>query len=73
MIWLSSDCLVFQMANGESVPFSAEMISVELMGDAAGKLQPEVVQHAAASVFHYFKNDLHRDSVTVGEDRKSVV
>jgi len=33
MITLAWDCLMFQMASGESIPFSAEMISVELSGD----------------------------------------
>ena len=67
MIWLSGDCLVFQLANGERIPFSSEMISVELMGDAAGKFEPEVIRHAAAAVFHHFKKDLGRDTVTIGE------
>ena len=66
MIALLSDCLLFQLTNGESVPCSAEMISVELVGND-GWLDPEVLRHAAASVFHYFKNDLCRESVTVGE------
>jgi len=67
MIALSSDCLLFQLTNGESVPCSPEMISVELVGDSAGKCDPEVLRHAAASVFHYFKIDLERETVTVGE------
>ena len=67
MIALLSDCLLFQLTNGESVPCSAEMISVELVGDNDGWLDPEVLRHAAASVFHYFKNELGRESVTVGE------
>lgn len=67
MIWLAGDCLVFQLANGESVPFSPEMISVELMGETEGKFEPEVIRHAAAAVFHHFKNDLKRESVTIGE------
>lgn len=67
MITLSTDCLLFQLANGESVPFSAEMISVELSGDSAGKFDPHFVQHATNAVFHYFKNDLGRLTVTVGE------
>ena len=29
MITLASDCLVFEMAGGQSIPFSAEMNSVE--------------------------------------------
>ncbi|HTY88347.1 MAG TPA: hypothetical protein VMB80_12840 [Candidatus Acidoferrum sp.] len=67
MIALQSDCLLFQLASGESVPCSAEMISVELTGNVEGRLDPEVLRHATASVFHYFKNDLERESVTVGE------
>jgi hypothetical protein len=67
MITLSTDCLLFQLANGESVPFSAEMISIELSGDSAGAFDPHFVQHAANAVFHYFKHDLGRLTVTVGE------
>jgi hypothetical protein len=67
MIALQSGCLLFQLASGESVPCSAEMISVELTGNAEGLLDPEVLSHATASVFHYFKNELERESVTVGE------
>jgi hypothetical protein len=67
MIWLSGDSLVFQLANGENVPFSSEMISVELMGESAGKFEPEVIRHAAAAVFHHFKADLKKESVTIGE------
>lgn len=67
MISLSQDCLLFELGSGESIPFSSEMITIELMGDAATPFDPELVQHAAASVFHYFRNDLARESVTVGE------
>jgi hypothetical protein len=67
MIALASDCLVFHLANGESVPLSAEMISIELMGDTAEWFDAEFVRHAANAVFHYFKQDLERQAVTVGE------
>jgi hypothetical protein len=67
MIALSSDCLLFQLANGESVPCSAEMINFEITGGSGGLLDPEVLRHAAASVFHYFKEELRRETVTVGE------
>ena len=55
MIALQSDCLLFQLASGESVPCSVEMISVELTGGTKNALDPEVLRHAAASFFHYFK------------------
>jgi len=67
MIALAYDCLVFQLSSGENIPFSVDMISVELMGEAASKFDPEFVKNAAASVFHHFKHDLGRESVSVGE------
>jgi hypothetical protein len=67
MIALSSNCLLFELSNGESVPCSAEMICVEIIGNPNSLIDPEMLRHAAASVFHYFKNDLDRETVTVGE------
>lgn len=69
MIALQSDCLIFQMTNGESVPCSADMISVEIVGnsEAFSLLDPKTLRHATASVFHYFKIELERETVTVGE------
>jgi hypothetical protein len=66
MIALHTDCLLFQLATGESVPCSAEMISVEVIGEGHW-VEPDVLRHAAASVFHYFKIELARETVTVGE------
>lgn len=67
MIALGSDCLVFRMKSGESVPLSAGMVSVELLGDTATLFDSEFVSHAADAVFYYFKHDLGCQSVTVGE------
>jgi hypothetical protein len=67
MILLACDCLLFELPSGESVPFSAEMISFELADGAGGEFEQDFVEHAAASVFHYFKNDLKRKTVSVAE------
>ncbi len=67
MITLGSDCLLFEMHNGESVPLSAEMITVELTGNQSNYFDSHFVQHAAQAVFHYFKHDLGRLTVSVGE------
>jgi hypothetical protein len=67
MIALQSDCLLFQLTNGESIPCSAEMITFEISGNAFELLDPELLRHATVSVFHYFKAELRRESVTVGE------
>jgi hypothetical protein len=67
MITLASDCLLFKLASGESVPYSADMVSVEIEGETAGLFDSEFVRHAANAVFHYFKHELRRETVSVGE------
>jgi hypothetical protein len=67
MIALRNDCLLFELTNGESIPCSPAMISVEIVGGTDSLLEPELLHHAAASVFHYFKAELDRETVTVGD------
>jgi hypothetical protein len=67
MILLATDCLIFRTATGETVPYSSESISVELMGEKAAMFDPEFIKHAAAAVFHYFRDELDRETVSVGE------
>lgn len=66
MIQLRTDCLVFETASG-AIPCSAEQVAVELVGESGEWLDPEVVRNAAAGVLRYFKDDLGRMTVTVGE------
>ncbi len=37
------------------------------MGEGAALVDPEVVRHASAAVLHYFKHELQRQFVSVGE------
>ncbi len=67
MILLAADCLVVRTESGEGVPYSADMISVELMGETSSLFDPEFIRHAAAAVFHYFRDELGRESVTMAE------
>lgn len=67
MILLADNFLFFQLPSGESVPFTAEMISVELSDGSNEPFDQEFLEHAAASIFHYFKNDLGRKTVSVAE------
>jgi hypothetical protein len=65
MIQLHPDCLIFETSAGESIPCSAEVVTIELVGDS--KIDPETVREAAAAVVYYFKNELHRETVSVEE------
>src|SRR2546421_5907010 len=65
MIQLHPDCLIFETSSGESIPCSAEVVTIELVGDS--KLDPEIVREAAAAVVYYFRTELGRDNVSVEE------
>ena len=65
MIQLHPDCLIFQTSSGESIPCSAEVVTIELVGDS--KLDPEIVREAASAVVYYFRNELGRDNVSIEE------
>ncbi|MDB6026468.1 MAG: hypothetical protein JWM68_2691 [Verrucomicrobiales bacterium] len=67
MIQLNPDCLIFQTAAGENIPCSAELVTIELIGEAASSLDPDVIENASAAVLHYFKKELGRTFVTVAE------
>jgi hypothetical protein len=67
MIQLNSDYLIFRTSDGENIPCSAELVTIELIGESAAKLDPELVHNASAAVLHYFKDELGKVFVTVGE------
>jgi hypothetical protein len=67
MIQLKADCLIFQTTDGQQIPCSAEWVTLELMGEGAEWIDPETVRHASAAVLHYFKHELQRPFVSVGE------
>jgi hypothetical protein len=67
MIRLKTDCLIFQTSDGELVPCSAEWVALELMGEGGGLIDPAILHHVSAAVLHYFKHDLRREFVSVGE------
>src|SRR5204863_463914 len=67
MIALGQDFLVFRLATGESVPLSAEMVSADIVASTTTSFDPEFVDHAASAVFYYYKEELGRQTVTLGE------
>src|SRR5262249_22688141 len=67
MIALKSECLLFQLSNGESIPFSPEMLSVELVGETATLVDTDFIRNAANAVVYYFKHELQRRTVSVSE------
>ncbi len=67
MIQLRSDCLIVQTQSGECIPCSAEIVTIELIGNAVKSLDPVIIQQASAAVLHYFKHELGKVYVSVAE------
>ena len=67
MIQLHNDCLLFQLEDGQMIPCSVERFTFELVGDALGDVDADVIRNAASAVVHYFKAELNRTTITVGE------
>lgn len=67
MIALAQDFLLFQLPSGEQVPFSVDMISVELLGGTSKGLDPDAVTQICHAIFYYFKHDLRQGTVTMEE------
>ena len=64
---LRHDCLIFKTSEGEEIPCSAEWVTLELMGEAAVDVEPELIRNASAAVLHYFKDELNRNFVSISE------
>lgn len=67
MILLQPDCLVFRTSDGQNIPCSAQQVTVELIGESASQLDETVINEAAQAVLHYFKSELGKTLVSVGE------
>jgi len=58
---------MFQMSDGEAIPCYAELVTVEMIGNEEGLLDPELVRNATRAVLHYFKVEMGKTFVSVGE------
>ena len=73
MIELDRDSIWLTQPDGQAVPCSLDQLTFEIAGNAASKLDPEVLRHAAAGVLHYFKDELGRSQITLGKPWRSNV
>jgi hypothetical protein len=62
-----SDSLVFKLAGNDPIPCSADSVHFEFVGEAAQVVDAELLRNAAAAVLHFFRTELHRESVPAAE------
>ena len=67
MIQLRADCLIIRTSDGEQIPCPAERLTIELLGESARGVEPDLIQHAAAAVLYYFKHEHGQEFVSVEE------
>ena len=67
MIRLHPGCLVVKVASGEQIPCQAESVTLQLQGTDLEWAGEELIQHVAAAVLHYFKEQQGKESVSVAE------
>ena len=66
MILLRRDCLVFNTPEG-NIPMAAERVTMDVLGEAIQQLDHEMLRHVSEAVLHYFKEELGKTCVTIGE------
>lgn len=67
MIQLRTDCLVFRMPAGDSIPCAAAELAFEFVGDTAVDFDPDILRNAAVAVLHYFREELGQQTVAVAD------
>ena len=67
MIALASDHLLCKLPNGDTVPFSPENIIIEIEADTAALFDSEFIHHASNAVFHFFRHELKRETISMAE------
>ena len=67
MIRLHPDCLIVKAVSGESIPCQAESITLQLLGLDLEWIGEDLIQHVAAAVLHYFKEQQGQETVSVAE------
>jgi hypothetical protein len=67
MIQLRSDCLVFETQDGKCIPCGVADIAVQLVGESEDPATAEMLRHAALAVLHYFRDEVGRETITIGE------
>ncbi len=67
MIRLHPDCLIIKISDGEQFPCPAEVVTMELIGQAVAWMGDETIKNITAAVLHFFREEQEREVVSVAE------
>ena len=63
MIQLNPDCVLVELDNGKALPCSVELLTVEMLGQEASWIDPEILQNICDAVMLYLKEEMGKGSV----------
>lgn len=67
MIQLNPDCIMMELEGGNALPCSVEIMTVELLGENASWMDPEILQNICQAVILYLRDELGKESVSFHE------
>ena len=67
MIQLNPDCVMVELENGKALPCSVELLTVEMLGEKASWMDPEILQNICEAVMLYLRDELGKGSVPFHE------
>ncbi|MDG1889703.1 MAG: hypothetical protein P8L18_00220 [Verrucomicrobiota bacterium] len=67
MIQLNPDCVMVELENGQALPHSVELVTVEFLGDAASWMDPECLRSICEGVVIYLRDELGKGVVPLHE------
>jgi len=67
MIQLNPDCVMVELEDGKALPCSVELLTVELLGEEASWMDPEILQNICDAVMLYLRDEQGKESVPFHE------
>lgn len=67
MIQLNPDCVVLELESGNTLPCSVELMTVELLGETASWIDPEILRNINQAVILYLRDELGKHLVSFQE------
>lgn len=67
MIQLNPECVMVELENGKALPCSVELLTVEMLGEKAAWMDPEILKNIFEAVMLYLKDELGKGSVPFHE------
>jgi len=67
MIQLNPDCVLLELDSGNTLPTSVELMTLELLGETASWIDPEILKNINQAVILYLRDELGKHLISFHE------